>query len=1162
MADMAQSALISINKKFSQLFWFKLATVCLLLCAVCVLWLQQAVQITELQQQNNEQQHKAQRSILLTQMNQQLLILQQQQTLDLSIPVIVSPERWLAIHQQLLDGLSQWQRLNSRQSSSLNSLINQLDGERKTLTQIAEQYQLLQQNHPTALQHLTDAMQLLQQQLDLKQSQRRLLFRQVSGDRLIDSVTVTRAKALANTVNDIQWLQQLATTLRDIQRYAHQLNINSSSLMLAQLEQQLKEFNALTEKPPMMTPELQAAILQINDDWQSTNRLVAKWRGLIRLVESYQPALIQLAQWLHQQNQQLPSITQQKASPQVEVGQHISLSEQVILLVPQSLLQVVLPPPFFTPMQWQLLWLLVAGLAMLLLVLTSQREQRWLSRFYQALFKQFAVTEHDKLSATTDDLIFAEQHELTQSLAQRFALLQPLQHWVAQLQLQYQLLAQQHQLACWQTKPALTHLQQQYLHEILTDDSDESVHWQGWRYYFDSSEQQTLLKAARLAKQGEIVCTTVKTKTGIPVVVSMQYQQGDWFGAVANHENTAQLQQALKQTQHQLQRQQATMATQLSRVFTKWQQGLARADKRLQQSSLQTQWLNQQLLRNAAYRQIKQLLQHIAHQEQLISPSRIEFIEEVDLVQTLHGAVLNCQQQQSGRKNQLYYAVDTAVATKIQHHHGMLQQWFEQLFNTLLQQQQGVQLTILLQLRDKNAGQQVIEVSCELSAPLSSLSQHVCESLLTVSDADNKTAEQWLAYSAEQLHLSDFHLSLNEATTVLSYSMPCTVAGAPTTWQAITPTHPKQAVLISDNSTVSTLIQLQLLPLRLKINCYHSVKQFQQAMAQYSRIDLVIFHGEKFTEQWPLLQQALTSAPKFIPCLPLVNQWSTVLSHDLAYWCWLPVYPEQLLRMVVQLLKEPNQPAVLAKPQWQLLAGYQATLVNVLVAVKQPSEWQGLVTLLAQLGLQPYVVTDEQSASNLWYQGTVSVLITEFKLALNQPVISAKSPQEMGCFALTNDACGQGIKQQLAPIDETARLIAQLSPWLLKRVVETGALAVSAENTHKQPIAKVLNQELMDLSRFARHQGAAQLAGLMLPTYMDELQQIIQGLPPLSSEQKIIEIQRAVKLSRILAADKLTALLLRYQQLLEENKAPKAMQQCWQQITRMMKALIQYTETI
>ncbi len=250
---------------------------------------------------------------------------------------------------------------------------------------------------------------------------------------------------------------------------------------------------------------------------------------------------------------------------------------------------------------------------------------------------------------------------------------------------------------------------------------------------------------------------------------------------------------------------------------------------------------------------------------------------------------------------------------------------------------------------------------------------------------------------------------------------------------------------------------------------------------------------------------------------------------------------------------------------------FQSTQVEVLLAVSQILQQQNLLRILHWLGLQVTLVSSPTEMLTQWQTGRYLVLLTAFEcspfieLAIGNNVSRAIITLAGQKFEhLLNQEQALAAAWQVKSLDSylnLKQLTAHLAPWLKAKIT-------AARNTKNKPLIKVTVKakpheiavknnttkstvtrdevQPFDLSRFARHQGSAELAAFMIDDYLQSNQTNIDKLSQaIMHEDRALAVHAVGQLiitAKIIAADDLLKHCINMQQALinEENNQQTA----------------------
>ncbi|TMM45621.1 hypothetical protein [Colwellia ponticola] len=297
-----------------------------------------------------------------------------------------------------------------------------------------------------------------------------------------------------------------------------------------------------------------------------------------------------------------------------------------------------------------------------------------------------------------------------------------------------------------------------------------------------------------------------------------------------------------------------------------------------------------------------------------------------------------------------------------------------------------------------------------------------------------------------------------------------------------------------------------------------------------------------------------------------VNVTITEQGYQLGFTFTLGIINNQQTQYYPTLLL-PSYLADIENTCLELSAKYLAMPIEVLIAAKQPIQYQRLQQLLHSIGLQVTFVTDEVMLEKNWQSGRFTLLMTEIAC---QPFIrfitdtdakpSAKDTLVRGVFDLIKrtdsrkppSAYEHWVIGEVTADSTENEIIAAMRPWLtLQKKAGEALEKVSVANTKNNTETPVIQRTSLarersvsfNIERYIHHQGSAELAIFMLAEYTAENTVLVKQLSQAFINDDAIKVAVAAQSllvnSKILAADYLVHLCQHWQKLLTNKVLDK-----------------------
>lgn len=574
-------------------------------------------------------------------------------------------------------------------------------------------------------------------------------------------------------------------------------------------------------------------------------------------------------------------------------------------------------------------------------------------------------------------------------------------------------------------------------------------------------------------------------------------------------------------------------------------------------------------------------------------------LSDINLVDEIYAILFNKQQEQQKNDNQLFIRCDEQVLSKAKIDFRLFQQFISLFIDISLTQAKKSQLHLHLQLKDKNAGQQLIHFCTTVkSTALDALPELI--SLLLDSQSRRVAASPLIdifnILFAKQ-HGKNVVAQLSDEGYQLSFELPIAVVN--TTDNAdkviLENTH---VLLLSTNTVLVTVVENIVVSAKGKIERLARIDSFKQRLnaKQLNRhkLDLLVVSGEIALHYVDLITQQINDLPLSLQPKLMILQSKELDYQRFGFYSQAEqvLCKDTFLHNIVTLLAS-NEPSNQLLPCEPFMANkYIATELPVLLGVQSPQQHQNLQRLLHWLGLQVQVVSHEFAQKALWKTGQYSLLITDFpETALLE--MTSKPKVNLGVFSLTqgipdsdnNEYFDHWTIGKLSKESSLTELVEVLSAWLkpmhnvnererndegelpteaLDELVITEVAQVFTENGSNSG-----NEAVFDFSHYLQHQGTAELALFMLDDYTQDNHQQLDTLIEAIKAKEIAQAQLSVSAlalnANILSAQTLQSLCVKWSTLLsgtETSSSVAAVNALLKDTRVVLNEIDEYAETI
>jgi len=1066
-------------------------------------------------------------------------------------------------HQKLMQ---QWQSLNNiltENSPQFDSWLVENKKSQDVISRIAsnseQNIQLLEQTR----EHTRLILVTLEKSITKKSRQQQQIYQLVVQGGANDSVTINRAKSHVKVSAELENLKLLKQEFGSLVIHLSKLNVKMSSDEFEKASQQVTKIFALY-KFLMSEAHSASPLFEINKQVESLKllllteqRVIAKWRGHLRLSNSYRKTLIN-------QHRLLVGISQSEALDEhvyasikktgdndflSSISKKLSLKEQLIIF-----------------------WLFVCAFIFLFIYLIIRLSQVFKSHQNNSVEEQNLAS----LMVDSDKESYSQINE---------------GEGLTNYQQQIDAISQMSQVAYWQLpNVSLTNAQQQVL---SVSDAKQKY---SWRAFFTRQGVIELIAKARLVKKDNCPQQlTIKTYNDRSVVITLYYANHQWYGTLEDAKHSGKLERKLHDLEIELiQQNKDSQKAENNRNKT--------LNEMLIQVMLQSQDDSSHLASSSteAYRQLTCILDWL-RQNQLVSHLQISAkalsLTDVFIVDEIHAAILNAANESQHSKNQILLHCDLELMAEVQLDARLFQRLILAVCRMLLQEQFHAHLQFIVQVVDKNAGQQVIKISAEvnLAEKLTSLPRNLsllmANNIEETSSSDVSDISNYFQALLRCQHGNNLNCQMTEQGYSMSFELPLAVVKQQKNKLNTVNLKKANILIISKNQglkfTLDKYIKNADGILQTSMSSDYFIDDLTLDLLKRRPIKLVILASDCYEFDFNKLTDHINSLPhEFQPKLMVMQGSYQVPLHHQGLYSFgsYPLSQGQFLTEIDLILKSNNKTNLLLDAQQCQPYQYSPSQIEVLFAVKSPEQHQPLLRVLHWLGLQVQVVSQAQAMKKHWQTGRYLVLLNEFSQTPFITMTTGASVQR-GVFSFSAINTEHLSGKQLAlsktwqvdtlPTDiNLAKLTALLSPWLKSdSELETTALAkgkqniqvnvatkesvvntksIESSNLVKEKMASVVkdkklaaidNTQAFNMALYTKHQGTSELAIYMLDEYIEsndesliELAAAIKAQDQATASQALLVLMQN---ARILAADDLIALCLQLEKAINENNAIK-----------------------
>jgi hypothetical protein len=1079
-------------------------------------------------------------------------------------------------HQQLLSYFKQIDALMEAGGNGFQVFIYQHKKLTPTAQRLTANSQRNSKYQQQALSLIAKILPALQQDIAKQLVRQQQLYQQIVNDKLADSVTKSRAKAYVQISFNLQQLKIIEQNLTQLKFLLANLNLSTTEPTFSYLST-LVTNTFLAADSLMLEEAIKSSFLSLKALLVGDTNLIAKWRGQLRLAQLYRE---KINTWLTYFKQPIQLRIEQKQKNNSEllikkISQYWpDFDEKTLITIAWSLFV------FFVVLFILSLFLVAKA--------TKLASNEWLSTIREA-FAESTSSNKDLYADSADDSqdVIFKIRQLNQQ-AQGY---QQQQLIIATLQERLTLLANCGQVCCWQYPwLKLTKNERVSLAKLvmLSDENTLLSNAQIWRLAFDKTQRRALINKAILAKnsackQTIVVTSTQKVKLEITIVY--QTQQHCFIAVIRNIEQ----QESAIDAQTSLQTRLAGFQQQFAIYQQKHQAELLKLGSELLVRSQLFSLQSKDDISNY-YHLINQIVEYVKSQQHPLYWLATQYqltdiqhlcrlqLSDVDLTKE-HAAILtNIQQAAKRKKHQVFFVIQKEIATLVQIDRPLYHQLFSLLSSLLLGTQHKKQLEISVNLQDKNIGQQVLGITFKLHNAKSAIAEQL-KLLINDEVSYNILTDECLVLKSVlvRLKVSDLLVSNDDNNVSLQFNLAMALSKA----QNITalPDFKSQKFIIIGNQTIAMTALEQMVTLGNgtvidKQTSTEFVQKYQDNNFNTQKIAAIIYVAAFNCVDIVFIEQHLKNLPvKLQPKLMILQEASLANLAQQGFFSENYNYlTPNVLKSLHQLLHDKKLTNQLVSQQSFTSNQYVASQVEVLVAGNNVQTLSYLSRLLTWLGLQVKVVASASSMLTYWKTGRYLVLFSEFTHSPFIPLTVGKGIKR-GVFSLNKPLIPKtSIEEKLtqhwqvnsiaSPCD-LATLTRLLLPWLKKNAKDDALLPltlVTKEVAIENKIAIPIN-----MSQYTLNQGSAELAAIMLASYVEEIQQLFKTFTEQLSKKQFKKadgtLNSLILHSKIIAAQPLEADLLTLQRTLQ-TKQKKYQQTLLTAIQQHLLRLINFTESL
>ncbi|WP_448565200.1 hypothetical protein [Thalassotalea ganghwensis] len=718
---------------------------------------------------------------------------------------------------------------------------------------------------------------------------------------------------------------------------------------------------------------------------------------------------------------------------------------------------------------------------------------------------------------------------------------------------------------------------------------------QAWYHAFERSEVTKIIELAKAARElGVSQQGKTQNKQQRTFYLTVEFNQGKWQGTLSERRWQTELELDFSQQLSELQRntqQDRLIQLEYSQAMSKKLiRTLLQCHHYRNVNERQISHLYRHLVKAYQWSQQQQLAMMLANTERQVKLVDVSFFEE--LKSLLHNIRVDAKLQH----NQVYYSLDRRLIEDCKINVRLFHQTLSDVCFLLLNEPLHATLIIDVSLLDKDAGQQVLKFSFDVSSQEHLRKSAVLEALIGDHEGPSEAAEHadksQLSYFKRLLkitHGHDLQCKDIEQGYQLSFSMPITIE------KIVNSGHQdvdlSQSTLIMLSKDAKACDWLKGVCKRSGAHYLHTGslqylhKQLSLKILSKQPIDAVIVYEDAFDLHMGEVYQHLQTLPEKVrPKLLAIQPFSgqNFAQTGLYYHSRENFYSQNFAQQLKQFIKGKEQVNMALDATFFAQYHFDFSPVEVLLAVENTASHQLLIRLLEWLGLQVHIATNEWLCEKLWKSGRYTIAISELAdTALVEPevgkrikrTIYALSESSLANFQDNQSAYRQSWQiEKLPKILDLPAIIRTFSPWLneqhqqMRHQVGERKLTKKVVIDSSAPIEQSKSSDtVFDLAKYAFNQGSAELAALMAEDYCQELDEQVDKIIELCHGEHFDEaanvLTAIIKIAKIMAAQDVLKssqqieLLLKQQSYRDIGDALNVLKEQQQRLTEYVEAI-------
>jgi HPt (histidine-containing phosphotransfer) domain-containing protein len=950
------------------------------------------------------------------------------------------------------------------------------------LTKNHDRNHQLKQNTIIQLQLINDQIATDVKQ---KQQQKNLLLQQISSDKFTDNITATRAKAYATQITELSHLQQLQQTIIRVLLAFQQLNLQYSILDFDDVSTDIRQAltiylpteNVVSKNTSLLIKQL-ITLEQLLFSQQNT---VAKWRSHLRLSRLY-------VEFIKQQQLQL-----QRLVLEFSFDQSLSLNKKLLLIdwLPIQVTTLLSQQKIFINNQH----LQVAILGFIVLL------------FLFLVNMIFNIKKKIKKYGQESVLLFTT-----------------------------------------------------FIESIVNNENEEII-----TNRFNSMENK------KIAEEMQIALETMIN----PIYSEKEFQQ-----TIANKKSNQQVEE-IKKLKNAIKKLEQASDKESLQLRSKHNIDNEKLSNMVVRTMLQSQSVSIGSGVNSlqVYRQLSRIFDWCRQNEirtQFSSALQPMILSDVALYNEIDAALLNIISDTHFQRNNIYYLQDEKLLTHAKLDIRLFHRLLNGICRLLLVDLFKATLQVSTRVIDKNEGQQMVcfDFSVTAKKAIAKVPEEIKRLLLVESSESAKiTANDTLAYLNllfDVLNVTNKNVQLQENGYQFSFTLPIAFADI-VEEISVNKIDLQQAnvLLLSSDNNICGIIDKALASANGLIENLSKpaliFPRLSTSTLMSNNVDLVILSSDLYIKWFEKIQQHISSLatniqPKLFVIQPGFN--APLERHGLFEQGANPLKISALQQSIYDFLTTEKASNHKLNASTFIEHQYLVTQVEVLFAVEAPTKHLTLIRILQWLGLQVKIVSQPKGMSKFWSSGRYLLLFTEFEQSPFIEMAAGKGVRR-DIFTLSKSSFSTKNIPSLAEkwrvsvvpkLDDIDALVTLLQPWLKAKhtqAISNAPLEEQNNDSQKRknidaqkrqtskkidqvhsaldltPASKTNQSEPFNLEQYAKTQGSAELAIVMLDDYIADIDDVVRQLSTALDEQNyplgISLIHNLMKIGTILAAQNLLA---------------------------------------